>query len=191
MKAEFVKSAVYPVDYPDEGLPEIAFVGRSNVGKSSMMNKLINRKGLVKVSATPGKTKTINFFRIDDHIMLVDLPGYGYARVSKKDRAMWNKAIGAYLEKRGILKACVLILDMRRKPSEEDLDMLQMLADFGISTLIAVTKSDKLSGNQRKKQMAIIAEELELEVEDLFEFSAETGKGKDALWQTLEEIALS
>ena len=188
MNAEFVKSAFFAKDYPESDLPEIAFVGRSNVGKSSMINSLLGRKKLVKVSAKPGKTRTINFFNIEEKLMLVDLPGYGFAAVSKSERASWAKCIETYLTERHNLKACVLILDIRRKPSDEDLDMLGWLSDTETNTLVVLTKTDKLSNNQIAKQLKIIAEEVGIDKEHFFLYSSITGRGKDEVWQAVESV---
>lgn len=189
MNAEFVKSAVFAKDYPESTLPEIAFVGRSNVGKSSMINSLLGRKKLVKVSGKPGKTRTLNFFNIDNKIMLVDLPGYGFAAVSKTERASWAKSIETYLTQRDNLKACVLILDVRRMPSEEDLDMLEWLSATGTNTLVVLTKTDKLSNNKIGKQVRLIAEEVGIDKEHFFLYSSITGSGKDIIWKTFESLA--
>jgi GTP-binding protein len=136
LNADYLKSAYYPKDYPETDLPEIAFVGRSNVGKSSMINTLLGRKKLVKVSQKPGKTRSINWFTVEDKLLFVDLPGYGYAKVSKKDRQLWGQIIETYLKERTNLKACVLIYDIRRKPSEEDLNMLEWLKYYNILPLL-------------------------------------------------------
>jgi GTP-binding protein len=189
VNAEFIKSAVFQKDYPESALPEIAFVGRSNVGKSSMINSLLGRKKLVKVSAKPGKTRTLNFFNIDNEIMFVDLPGYGFAAVSKSERASWAKCIETYLTTRDNLKACVLILDIRRLPSEEDMDMLSWLSDTETNTLVVLTKTDKLSKNQIAKQVRLIAEEVGIDKEHFFLYSSVTGNGKENLWETLRSVA--
>lgn len=189
MNAEFVKSAFYEKDYPESTLPEIAFVGRSNVGKSSMINSLLGRKGLVKVSGKPGKTRTLNFFNIDNEIMLVDLPGYGFAAVSKSERASWGKSIETYLTKRENLKACVLILDVRHKPSGEDLNMLEWLGETETNTLIVLTKTDKLSNNQMAKHLRVISEEVDIDKEHFFLYSSVTGYGKDKVWEALRTTA--
>jgi GTP-binding protein len=189
MNADFVKSAVFEKDYPISDLPEIAFVGRSNVGKSSMINSLLGRKKLVKVSAKPGKTRTLNFFNVENELMFVDLPGYGFASVSKQERASWAVCIETYLRKRPNLKACVLILDIRRLPSEEDMNMLDWLSVTETHTIVALTKMDKLSVNQRMKQIKAIAEEVGLDKEDFFQYSSVTGRGRDELWETIRQTA--
>ena len=188
MKAEYIKSAYYPKDYPDTILPEIAFVGRSNVGKSSMINCLLERKKLVKVSQQPGKTRSINWFSVDDKLMFVDLPGYGYAKVSKKDRQLWGKIIETYLKERENLKACVLIYDIRRKPSDEDLKMLEWLRYYDILPLLVLTKADKLSNNQIAKQVKIISDVTNMSKSDFIVFSAVSRKGKEEAWSKIEKI---
>jgi GTP-binding protein len=188
LNADYLKSAYYPKDYPETDLPEIAFVGRSNVGKSSMINTLLGRKKLVKVSQKPGKTRSINWFTVEDKLLFVDLPGYGYAKVSKKDRQLWGQIIETYLKERTNLKACVLIYDIRRKPSEEDLNMLEWLKYYNILPLLVLTKADKLSNNQIAKQLKIISETANVDKKDFFIFSAVNKKGKDEVWNKIEEI---
>ncbi len=185
MKAEFIKSAIYPKDYPEHDLPEIAFIGRSNVGKSSMINALVNRKNLVKVSGKPGKTRLINFFNIDNKVCFVDLPGYGYAKVSKSEKQTWNKMIELYLKERENLRSCVLILDIRRVPSKEDKQMLEWLIYYNINPMIVTTKCDKLSNNQIFKQMKLIKNEINQK--NLIVFSAVTKKGLTEVWNEIEK----
>ncbi|KAA0259022.1 YihA family ribosome biogenesis GTP-binding protein [Deferribacter autotrophicus] len=191
MKAEFIKSAFFEKDYPDTELPEIAFVGRSNVGKSSMINTLTNRKKLVKVSQKPGKTRAINFFNINDKIIFVDLPGYGYAKVSKKEREKWKFIIETYLLKRKQLKCVVLIIDIRIGPTEYDMMMLEWLEAYSIDTVIALTKSDKLSNNKIAKQKREIAVKLGMDEDRFVIFSSITRRGRDELLQIIEEKAFS
>jgi GTP-binding protein len=188
LKAEYLKSAYYPKDYPNTDIPEIAFVGRSNVGKSSMINCLLERKKLVKVSQKPGKTRSINWFTVDDRLMFVDLPGYGYAKVSKKDRQLWGKIIETYLKQRENLKACILIYDIRRKPSEEDINMLEWLKYYNILPLLVLTKADKLSNNQIVKQVKIISETTKIDKSEFLIFSAVSKKGKEDVWSKIEEV---
>ncbi|BAI81298.1 GTP-binding protein [Deferribacter desulfuricans SSM1] len=189
MKAEYIKSAVYEKDYPDTDLPEIAFVGRSNVGKSSMINTLVNRKKLVKVSQKPGKTRTINFFNINDELIFVDLPGYGYAKVSKKDRELWKVMIETYLTKRSQLKAVVLIIDIRVGPTNDDKLMYEWFMAYNVPTIVAFTKCDKLSNNKIQKQLAIIKKEFGDGLGDYVLFSSVTRRGKDELWGIIKEKA--
>ena len=187
--AEFVISAVRPQQYPAEELPEFAFAGRSNVGKSSLINTLVSRRKLVQTSSTPGKTRLINFFRVNDALMFVDLPGYGYARVSEEERRKWRPMIEQYLSRRENLKAVVLILDIRRTPNEEDAQLLNWLARREIAAVLVVTKADKLSKTSQLKQLKIIAGALETDPDELVLFSAKSRQGRDMLWRTLVELA--
>ena len=186
--AEFVISAVRPQQYPAEELPEFAFAGRSNVGKSSLINTLVSRRKLVQTSSTPGKTRLINFFRVNDALMFVDLPGYGYARVSQEERLKWRPMIEKYLSSRENLKAVVLILDIRRTPNEEDAQLVTV-ARREIAAILVVTKTDKLSKTSQAKQLRIIAETLEIDADELVLFSAKSRQGRDVLWRTLMDMA--
>ena len=181
--SDFVISAVKKEQYPITGLPEIAFVGRSNVGKSSIINALTNRKKLAKVSQTPGKTRLINFFIINgDEFYLVDLPGYGYAKVSKTEKASWGKTIETYLNGRQELKRVVLLVDSRHKPTADDIQMHEWIKFYGYDEVVIATKSDKLSNNELRKSEKVIRETLNLEKEDkLYFFSSLNKKGKDEL----------
>lgn len=185
-QAVFIKSAAKPGDYPPSVLPEVAFVGRSNVGKSSLINVLANRKALVRTSSTPGRTQLINFFDINSILTLVDLPGYGYAKAPPEVRKQWGPMIETYLAQRESLKTVVVILDIRRKPSDGDLDMLRWLGIYGIPPIIVLTKCDKLSKNERAKQMALIAEAIERDQNSLLPFSALSRDGRDRIWQEIE-----
>lgn len=185
-QADFIKSAAKPKDYPPPDLPEVAFVGRSNVGKSSLINVLANRKALVRTSSTPGRTQLINFFDINNILTLVDLPGYGYAKAPPDVRKQWGSMIETYLSKRENLKAVVLILDIRRTPSNGDLDMLRLLGACGIPQIIVLTKCDKLSRNERAKQTPLIAEFIERDKDGLLPFSALSREGHDRIWQEIE-----
>jgi GTP-binding protein len=187
--AEFVISAVRPQQYPAEELPEFAFAGRSNVGKSSLINTLVSRKKLVQTSSTPGKTRLINFFRVNDALMFVDLPGYGYARVSEEERRKWRPMIEKYLTGRENLKAVVLILDIRRTPNEEDALLLNWLSHREITPVLVVTKADKLSKTSQAKQLKIIAGALEVDPGELVLFSAKSRLGRDVLWRVLTGLA--
>jgi GTP-binding protein len=187
--ADFVISAVRPQQYPAEELPEFAFAGRSNVGKSSLINTLVSRKKLVQTSSTPGKTRLINFFRVNDALMFVDLPGYGYARVSEEERRKWRPMIEKYLTARENLKAVVLILDIRRTPNEEDALLLNWLSRRGITPVLVVTKADKLSKTSQAKQLKIIAGTLEVDPDELVLFSAKSRLGRDVLWRVLADLA--
>jgi len=181
--SDFVISAVKKDQYPVTGLPEIAFVGRSNVGKSSIINSLTNRKKLAKVSQTPGKTRLINFFIINnDKFYLVDLPGYGYAKVSKKEQASWGNTIETYLSGRKQLKRVILLVDSRHKPTGDDLTMHEWIKHYGYDEIVIATKSDKLSNNELRKSEKIIKETLKLGKDDKFYFfSSLNKKGKDEL----------
>jgi GTP-binding protein len=187
--AEFVTSAVRPQQYPPEEMPEVAFAGRSNVGKSSLINTLVSRKKLVLTSSSPGKTRLINFFRVNDALMLVDLPGYGYARVSEHERRTWRPMIERYLSDRNNLIAVVVILDIRRTPNEDDAQLLDWLARREIPAVLVVTKADKLSKTAQSKQLAIIAAALEADPDELLLFSSKSRQGRDELWRTLVGLA--
>ncbi len=188
-RAEFIKSAVRPSDYPQSELPEIAFVGRSNVGKSSLINVLSGRKSLVRTSSTPGRTQLINFFDINGAITLVDLPGYGYAKAPPELRKQWGPMIETYLSARENLKGVVLILDIRRLPSEGDIRMLYLLEKNMIPPLLALTKCDKLSKSERIRQVAAIARAVERDDGMLYPFSALSGEGRERIWEGIMELA--
>lgn len=188
MKAEFLTSAKEPKGYPETDLPEIAFAGRSNVGKSSMINTLLGTKKLVKVGKTPGKTRLVNFFTVDDRIMLVDLPGYGFAKVSKAEKAQWGETIENYFTEREQLTACVLILDIRRDPNDDDLSMLFWFQHYNVRPIIALTKCDKLSNNQQISRLAKISKQLNIAREDIILFSSLTRKGKEDVWNKIQEL---
>ncbi len=185
--AEFVVSAVHKKDFPSERLPEIAFVGRSNVGKSSFINKLLNRKRLVKVSSSPGRTQTVNFFRINQSFFFVDLPGYGYAKVPREVKKHFGPMIERYLEKNRSLACVVHILDARHRPTELDRLMREYLLYYGIRILTAATKSDKLPMGKRRKRIQEIREVLDMsEDTPLILFSALSSEGKKETWQILQ-----
>ncbi|AJE02412.1 ribosome biogenesis GTP-binding protein YihA/YsxC [Geobacter pickeringii] len=186
--AEFVKSATKPANYPPEEFPEVAFAGRSNVGKSSLINVLVNRKGLVRTSSTPGRTQLLNFFLVNGGLMLVDLPGYGFAKVPLAVKKQWGPMMETYLASRRTLGCVVLILDIRRVPTEEDCQMLQWLRAYDIPTLVVVTKCDKVSKNERAKQAAVIARETGLPRDEMLFFSALSREGKDAVWGRIGEL---
>ena len=185
-KSEFIISAVKREQYPTDGRNEVAFVGRSNVGKSSIINALTNRRKLAKVSQTPGKTRLINFFLINDGFYLVDLPGYGYAKVSKSEKASWGKTIETYLTGREELKKVILLVDSRHKPTADDIMMYEWIKHFNYECVVVATKSDKLSNNELVKSRKLIRETLKLgENEQLHFFSSLNKKGKDELIDTL------
>lgn len=185
--SEIVISAVKPSQYPEGGLPEFALAGRSNVGKSSFINKMLNRKGLARISSKPGKTQTLNFYLINEILYFVDVPGYGYAKVSKKEREAWGKMIETYLTKREPLKAVVLIVDLRHPPTDDDCLMYDFLKHYGIPCLIIATKADKIPKGKWQMHLKITRETLRLEEGDeIVLFSSETGLGKDKAWAVLE-----
>ncbi len=183
VSARFEQSASRPEHYPPGDLPEIAFIGRSNVGKSSMINKLVNRKRLVKTSGKPGCTRLINFFTVNDSLRLVDLPGYGYAAVPDAERMRWKRMIETYFEQRMALRGVVLIVDIRRDPDEKDIQMNAYLADRKIPALLALTKADKISANRRANQSERIERAFDREENRMVLFSAKTGLGVNKLWE--------
>jgi len=189
--AEFIKSATRPVHYPPAMLPEIAFAGRSNVGKSSLINTLVNRKRLAKTSATPGRTQLINFFNINDTLSFVDIPGYGYARVPMAVKKKWGPMIEAYLSKRDVLKGVVLILDIRRTPGIEENNLVGWLKSYHIEVVYVLTKSDKLTRSKRVVRRKAIAAALGVDIETTILFSAKTRLGKDAVWSAIHALAQS
>ena len=189
--AEFVTSATKPSQYPPEGLPEIAFAGRSNVGKSSLINILVNRKRLVKTSSTPGRTQLVNFFDINDHITFVDLPGYGYAKVPTSVRKKWGPMIETYLSGRGTLKGVVVILDIRRTPREEEHNLIDWLEHYSITSILVLTKADKLSKTKQDKQRAVVAGTLAVDPRDLIMFSAKTRRGRDDVWRAIDPLLIN
>jgi len=186
ISAEFVKSATKPSEYPPENLPEIAIAGKSNVGKSSLINTLVNRKNLAKTSSSPGRTQTINFFRVNEKISLVDLPGYEYAKVSLRIRETWKPMVESYLQTREGIRMVVLILDARRGASPEDLTLLDWLDYHQIPSLIVLTKADKLSQLERARQKKTVADIPLLNGKPICFFSALTGEGKEDLWRHIQ-----
>ena len=176
--AEFIKSAEKPSQYPPAHPPEIAFAGRSNVGKSSLINKLLNRRNLVKTSSTPGRTQLINFFSINEHFSFVDLPGYGYAKVPAGIQKRWGPMVETYLSSRKTLRGVVLVLDIRRIPRAEERDLIDWLKYHRILSVMVLTKADKLSKSKQIKQKQEIARTLNVSASDLLFFSAKTGLGE-------------
>ena len=166
---------------PEAKWPEVAFAGRSNVGKSSLLNRLVRRKRFARVSNTPGRTREVNFFLVNDNFVLVDLPGYGYARISKERRAEWRPLIENYLRNSAELRGLVLLLDVRHEPTSDDRQMLAFLSSVGVPTLFALTKIDKLSASQRKARVGSLTDLLELSPDQVIPFSAVTGEGRDEL----------
>ncbi len=173
---------------PDSPLPEVAFAGRSNVGKSSLLNTLVRRKSFARVSRTPGRTREINFFRVNNTFVLVDLPGYGYARISKTKKAEWRPMIESYLRRTTQLRGIVLLLDIRREPSEDDRAMLDFLAEVEVPTIVALTKTDKLSKVAAHESANSIARALSLEPEQVIPFSAQTGEGRVELLEAITTL---
>jgi GTP-binding protein len=186
--ATFVCSAVTPEQYPSDDLPEVAFAGRSNVGKSSLINKILNRKKLVRTSKTPGRTQLLNFFEINELWRFVDLPGYGYAKVPVEVQKSWRPMVENYLATRVNLRGLVWLLDIRREVSKEDLTLWDWLQAQQVSVIIVITKADKLSKNKRNKQAASIAKSLGIKARELVQFSAISGEGRDEIWQELLRI---
>lgn len=185
-KAEFVISAVKKAQYPEDGRPEIAFVGRSNVGKSTLINTLTNRRKLVKVSSTPGKTRLINFFLINDNMYFVDLPGYGYAKVSKKEKENWGYIMEQYLVERDQLKKIVLLVDSRHKPTGDDINMYNWIKHYNYEVLVVGTKLDKLKRNDINKNKKIIRDTLKMDKDDkILLISSLNKEGKE---EVLEQI---
>mgnify|MGYP001156792679 CR=1 FL=1 len=184
--ASFLTSAVYPKAYPDTGdLPEIAIAGRSNVGKRTLINGLVNRKRLAKVSNTPGRTQLLNFFLINDAFVLCDLPGYGYAKVPAEVRKNWRPMIETYLTRREPLKLLMLLVDIRRDPGSFETDLIGWATAQGLAILPVATKLDKLSASKRKPALARVAKGLGLDARSLFGWSALSGEGGEKLWRTL------
>ncbi|WP_125590679.1 ribosome biogenesis GTP-binding protein YihA/YsxC [Companilactobacillus jidongensis] len=180
-------SAVSSRQYPDEGYPEIALLGRSNVGKSSLINTLINRKSFARTSSTPGKTQTLNFYNIEEQLYLVDVPGYGFAKVSKKQREEFGVMIEEYLTTRHVLKGVIILVDGRHEPSEDDISMYQFVSYYHIPTLIVATKMDKTKRNQWNKTISQVTKSMQLnQTDDLQLFSAETKFGKEEVWNWIE-----
>ncbi len=173
---------------PESTLPEIAFAGRSNVGKSSLLNALVRRKSFARVSRTPGRTREINFFRVNNGFVLVDLPGYGYARVSKAIRAEWRPLMERYLRQTPQLRGIVLLLDIRRDPSDDDQAMLEFLAEMEVPTIVALTKTDKLSKTAAAQRVTEVSKALALDTEQVIPFSAQSGEGRVELLEAITHL---
>lgn len=198
VQAEFLRTATRPAEWPRGPAPEFAFVGRSNVGKSSMLNALTRRKGLARVSSTPGRTRALQFFEVSYRtspaarpraVRFCDLPGYGYAKVSRTEREQWGAMIEDYLRGREALRAVVLIVDARHPPQESDQDALGFLRDTGRDVIVAATKTDKLPRSQRANALRTLERGLDLGAGGAVPFSAIEGTGTDALWSRLATIA--
>ena len=186
-KAEFIRSAVSPNSFIQDGLPQVAFAGRSNVGKSSVINRLLNRKNFARVGASPGKTVHVNYFDIDKTFYLVDLPGYGYAKVSKSERDRWGRLMERYFQDGGeLITTGVLIVDIRHKPTADDLTMHAWFRETGCPEIVVANKLDKLKRSQVEPALALVRETLELtEADALVPFSAEKGAGREDLIRLL------
>ncbi|WP_313176395.1 ribosome biogenesis GTP-binding protein YihA/YsxC [Streptococcus parasuis] len=184
--AEILLSAVSKAQYPEDDLPEIALAGRSNVGKSSFINTLLGRKNLARTSGKPGKTQQLNFYNIDDKIRFVDVPGYGYAKVSKTERAKWGKMIEEYLTTRENLRVVVSLVDMRHEPSADDVQMYDFLKYYDIPVIIVATKADKIPRGKWNKHESMIKKKLDFDMKDQFVvFSSETRHGYDKAWDAI------
>lgn len=189
-KAEFIRSAAKPADFLRDSLPQLAFAGRSNVGKSSVINRVVGRKNLAYVGASPGKTTQINYFKIDGKAYLVDLPGYGYAKVSKSEKERWGRLMEDYFHDGAeLITLGVLIVDIRHKPTADDVTMHNWFRETGCPEIVVANKLDKLKKSQVEPALALIRETLEMdEDEALVPFSAEKGEGKDALLRILVDV---
>lgn len=187
-QVELVISAVRKAQHPNESLPEFAFAGRSNVGKSSLINRLVNRKKLARTSSSPGKTATINFYRVENRLFLVDLPGYGYAKVSWAERQKWADMINEYLQVRRELKGMLLLVDARHKPTKDDCTMFEWICQSGLDYRVVATKTDKISKTAAQENKRVICETLGIDDENrVILFSAKTGLGRDEIWEYIEK----
>lgn len=183
--AELAATAVRPDQFPNDGRPEIAFAGKSNVGKSSLINAMLNRKSLARASQNPGKTRTINFYDVEHSLYFVDLPGYGYARVSRTISAQWGAMVEGYLRDRTALQHIVLLLDIRHEPNQNDRMLYDWCKFYQKPLIVVATKSDKIKRSQIQRNLAVIRRGLSLMGEPLLAFSSETKDGRDALWALL------
>jgi GTP-binding protein len=189
--AEYECTAVKPEQFPARHLPEIAFVGRSNIGKSSLINSLVNKKKLAYVGSTPGKTRTINFYNIDQHFYFVDLPGYGYARVSLSEKDSWDRMITNYLETRSELKAIIMLVDSRHTPTGHDQMMIQWIVSHSIPVIVVATKTDKISRSELNRKLLDIRTSLDIHDEvSVIAFSTITKQGIDQLWNQIAHLIL-
>ena len=189
-KAEFILSATVPAQFVHDGLPQVAFAGRSNVGKSSVINRVVNRKNFARVGASPGKTTQINYFKIDGRLYLVDLPGYGYAKVSKAERDRWAELIGDFFDSERSFNLVVSLVDIRHDPSKLDHDMIDYLQGNEFNFIVCLTKADKLSRTQQVRQAAAIKKQLNVPAENVIITSSQTGTGIDELKRRIAEACL-
>lgn len=188
-KVEFVKSATKPSHYPEPLMPEIAFAGRSNVGKSSLINALLQRKNLVKVSSTPGRTQLINFFNVNDELSVVDLPGYGFAKVPEQVKRQWGEMIEGYMKERTTLTAMIVIMDLRRGVEEDDMQLIEALPHFGVQPILVFTKADKLKPNAQKTQVHKIAAQIKASPQELLLTSSLKRTGLEKLWTRIQNLS--
>lgn len=187
---ELTISAVSPAQYPNEGFPEIALSGRSNVGKSSLINTLINRKGLARTSSQPGKTQTLNFYNIESELYFVDVPGYGYAKVSKKDREKWGQMIERYFSDRPVLRGVISLVDGRHEPTELDCQMIDFLHYYDLPIFVCATKMDKIPRGKWNRTESQIRKKLALNPQDeIVLFSSVTKAGKEEVWNWVEKMS--
>jgi GTP-binding protein len=189
VSSEFVKSATDPLHYPEGDFPDVAFAGRSNVGKSSLINSMLNRKNLARISNTPGRTQLINFFKVNDKFFFVDLPGYGFAKVPEEIKRKWGPMVETYLKERDSLKLVIIILDVRRDPSQEDMSLVDWLRFYNIPHLFVLTKADKVSYSQAKNRQIAIKKNLHFAYDAIL-FSARTGQGKDSVWRAITDALI-
>lgn len=188
-KAEYILSAAWESQWPEESVPEVCLAGRSNVGKSSFINTMLSRNGLAKVSGTPGKTRTLNFFNVNDVLRFVDVPGYGYAKVNFDVQEQFGTMIEGYLEKRSTLKCMILLVDLRHKPTKDDVMMYEYVKYYDIPVIVVATKEDKVKRNDLKKNEKLIKETLKFHDEDYFvRFSSLKKIGVDQAWQYIEHL---
>ncbi len=186
-RSRFEITAVRPEQYPAGDMPEIAFVGRSNVGKSSIINKLLNKRGLARVSSEPGRTRGINFYNIDDVLYFVDLPGYGFAKVSKEEKASWGRMIETYLNNRKQLKMVLMLVDIRHQPTADDKTMYDWITKMDKLHMVIATKADKIARGRIQGRLSEIRKTLGVSAgTNLIAFSSETGQGRDQVWQEIE-----
>lgn len=185
MKVDFLISVGSPKEFPNYGLPEVAFVGRSNVGKSSLINTLVGQRRVAFVSKTPGRTQTINYYRVGERMVFVDLPGYGYAKVPLSVKAQWQELAEGYLIQRAVPKLILILFDIRREPGEQETQLIGWLNHYRLRHQIVLTKADKIKKNQRFPQVKRIASALDLRPEAITVFSALNGEGRDVVWELI------